>query len=363
MKFAVLGGGCGGHAMAADLSLAGFKVNLAELPQFEENIKAIRKQGGIKISGSARNGFVMPEMVTTDMEKSLEDVDVVMFTVPAYGHKSFFNACIPYLRDGQTLIFNTGYFASLRFGKALRDIGKKNILIAETPSLIYLCRLEAPAQVFVDGLKESLQIAAFPAKDTIKVIEILKDAYPQLIPAANVLETSLSNQNPVFHTPFYIVNSGFLERNKEFSISVKNGVTSSVGRIMDSVDSEREAIGKALGIDILSIGKSITKYYGIKGRTTFELIQKCEQYATYVWKFNNGYNPYMKEDWAYALVPMASLGDQLGVPTPTIKALIRIASLMHDNDYWAEGITCEKMGLTGLKSKEIIELVTEGKPT
>lgn len=38
--------------MAADLSLAGFKVNLVELPQFEYNPTAIRKRGGIQISGS-----------------------------------------------------------------------------------------------------------------------------------------------------------------------------------------------------------------------------------------------------------------------------------------------------------------------
>jgi len=158
------------------------------------------------------------------------------------------------------------------------------------------------------------------------------------------------------------VNSGFLERTKEFSISCKDAITPSVGRIMDSVDSEREAIGKALGIDILSIGKSIIKYYGIEGRSTFELIQKSKQYGTYIWEFKNGDNSYVKEDWAYALVPMASLGDQLGVPTPTIKALIKIASLMHGIDYWAEGITSDKMGLAGLKAKEIIKLATEGKP-
>ena len=49
MKFAVLGGGNGAHAMTADLSMAGHEVSMFELPQFKENIAVAQILGGIEL--------------------------------------------------------------------------------------------------------------------------------------------------------------------------------------------------------------------------------------------------------------------------------------------------------------------------
>ena len=46
-----------------------------------------------------------------------------------------------------------------------------------------------------------------------------------------------------------------------------------------------------------------------------------------------------------SLVPIASLGDQLGVPVTAIRAFIHLASLLHQRDYWAEGRTVDRLGL------------------
>jgi opine dehydrogenase len=151
------------------------------VPQFARNLDLIRRRGGIDISGSARSGLIMPNTVTTDVRRAIEDAKVIMFTVPAYGHRTFFDACAPYLKGGQIVVFNTGYYAGMRLGQELERLGR-DVIVAERPSLVYLCRLTGPAQVFVDGLKRSSQIAAFRASDTGTVIDALKDAYPQFDP-------------------------------------------------------------------------------------------------------------------------------------------------------------------------------------
>jgi opine dehydrogenase len=58
-----------------------------------------------------------------------------------------------------------------------------------------------------------------------------------------------------------------------------------------------------------------------------------------------------------SLVPISSIGDMLGVPTPTIKSIISFASIMHGVDYRKEGRTVEKLGIAGLTVKEIRQLV------
>jgi len=54
-KFAVLGTGNSGQTFAADIALKGYSVNLAEVPEFEANLRAIEKKGGIEITGDAGN--------------------------------------------------------------------------------------------------------------------------------------------------------------------------------------------------------------------------------------------------------------------------------------------------------------------
>ncbi len=57
------------------------------------------------------------------------------------------------------------------------------------------------------------------------------------------------------------------------------------------------------------------------------------------------------------LVPIASLGDMLGVDTPVTHSLITIASTFKAQDFWAEGRTVEKLGLAGMSPREIGTLV------
>ena len=71
-KFAVLGTGNSGQAFAADITLKGYSVNLAEVPEFEENLRAIEKKGGIEISGEAGNGFARLNMLTTDLKEAIK---------------------------------------------------------------------------------------------------------------------------------------------------------------------------------------------------------------------------------------------------------------------------------------------------
>ena len=61
-----------------------------------------------------------------------------------------------------------------------------------------------------------------------------------------------------------------------------------------------------------------------------------------------------------SLVPIASLGELLGAPCPTIRAIIALAELMHERDFWAEGRTVESMGLAGMNVREIRRMVLEG---
>ncbi len=111
----------------------------------------------------------------------------------------------------------------------------------------------------------------------------------------------------------------------------------------------------------MSAKEWLHKYYGTKGRNTYEAYQNCKPFLVPSEKGPSNFSHrYITEDVPFGLVPTSSLGDLLGVPTPTMKAIIQFASIINDVDYWREGNTAEKMGLKGMTAEQIVRYATYG---
>jgi hypothetical protein len=74
---AVLGGGNGGHAVAANLSLAGFKVNFFELPQFADSLERVFRTKEIRIEGVSIDGTAKLNLATADIQRAIKDAEVI----------------------------------------------------------------------------------------------------------------------------------------------------------------------------------------------------------------------------------------------------------------------------------------------
>ncbi len=68
-------------------------------------------------------------------------------------------------------------------------------------------------------------------------------------------------------------------------------------------------------------------------------------------------NRYILEDVPMSLIPISSFGKMLGIETPTIDAIIHIASVMMKRDFWREGRTVKSLGLEGKSVEEIRSFV------
>ena len=354
MKIAVLGGGNGAQSMAADLTLRGFEVNLYELPNFKKNIEPILAKGGIQLIGAARIGFAKVSKVTTQIQDAIEDADVIMLVVPAYGHLSFFQVIAPHLTDGQTVVINPGNYGALRFSNMLKEMRiTRDVTIAETLSLIYACRLAGPAKADILAVKKEVPIAALPAKETERVVRLLSKVFPQMTPAKNVLETSLNNPNHVLHTAPSLLNAGRIESTAGNFSYYGEGITPSVARVLEIVDKERVSVIKALGLNAISCSELFEMFYGITGNSLYEVVQNSKVLFTRSRAPPTLQYRYITEDVPYGLVPIASFGDLLGCPTTAINTIIELASLVNQVDYFSEGVTAEKLGLAELSAEDI----------
>ena len=362
-KVAILGAGNGGCAFAGHLALKGFEVGLYEDPKFKDNIKEIGERGGIELSHKVE-GFGRLSKVSTDIRDIIIGADIVMVVVPAFAQPIMMEKALPYLEDGQIVVFNPDNLASLMFSDMLNRKGvNKDIKIAGTASLLYACRKTSPVKVEIYYVKDVMYAAALPATDTDIVVESLKNLYSSLAPARNVLEISFGNINQILHAPVSVLNAGRIEDTKGDFSFYWEGMTESVCRVMEAVDEEKIRVAEKVGFKLMS-GYDYLKHYYQSEKAGRDL----HYFVTHS-RAHGGRGPdapkdlhhrYVSEDIPYGLVPVSLFAKLVNVPTPIIDSIIALASILNETDYFTEGRTIERIGLSGLSCTEILELIERG---
>lgn len=358
LTYCVIGAGNGGLAMAGYLSMLGYKVNLYN--RTVEKILPLMKDPTIYITGE-ENGFGVLNKVTGNMEEAIKDVDIIMVTIPAIGHRDIAKEMAPYLKDGQIIVLNPGRTGGALevYETLLRERKKNNIIVAEAQTFIYATRSIKVTHSHIFKSKKEVLLAAIPATKTNHVLELLNEAYPQFISAKDILETSINNYGAIFHPAPTLLNSGHIERCIPFEYYTE-GITPSIGNFLEKLDRERMELGRYLQVDTVSAMDWLYESYGAKGDSIYEAVQKNPAYQG-LQAPQGLYIRYIYEDVPYSLVPMESMAQCIGLETPAISSIINIAQLMTNRDFREEGRTADRLGLEGLSITEMHMLARKGK--
>jgi len=360
MKVAVLGSGGGGLAVAQDFSAHGHEVRLFDFENFPDNIKAVKKNGGISAEGDLK-GFTPVKYSGHDTSEALKGAELVIAVGPAYSTKPFAEACKPHLKKGQVIIVcPSSCGGSVEFKNGIgRPIRDEDILVAETNTLPYAVRVTEPGKIRVFlKLRGGLFLAALPARNTEKVLNMVKDVYPHLVAAKNIMQTSLQNGNPVIHPAISLLNVGLIERTGGDFFFYEDGVTPAVGRLVEAVDKERLAVAKKLGVNVLP-DPELGMLQGYQTENNYDTsYQKAPGYKGIKAQSSLDYR-YFNEDVGYGLVFMSRLGAQIGVPTPHMDSIITLVSTIMQRDYRGEQKrTMDALGLGGKSAEELKKLLT-----
>jgi opine dehydrogenase len=309
-------------------------------------------------------GFARMNLATSDVGEAVDNTDILMMVVPATAHRDVAQLIAPFVTDGQMIVLNPGRTGgALEVSQVLKERNPSaRPYIAEAQTLLYAARATNPGQVHIYSIKNSVPLAALPAYHIADILPIIQKALPQFVPGDNVIKTSLDNIGAVFHPAITILNAGRIEdTHGEFEYYVE-GVTPAVAAVLEAIDRERVAVAAALGIRALAAREWLYLAYDAAGRTLFEAMRANPGYRG-IRAPGTVLHRYISEDVPASLVPIASLGDLLKVPTPTIKAIIQMACAMHGVDYWKEGRTVARLGLEGMSVKDIRFLVVGAEPS
>lgn len=360
-NYTVVGAGNGGKAMAAHLALMGKEVTLFN--RTFSHIEVIAKRRGIELESfpGGPQGFAVLKKATSDVSEAMENAEVIMVVVPSSGHADVAKRIAPYVHDGQIILLNPGRtFGAIEFDTTLRREGcKANAVVAETETFIYASRSDGPAQARIFRIKEAVPVAALPANRTELVLNAIGDVYPQFIHGIDVLHTGLNNMGAIFHPALTILNAGRIESTHgDFEFYI-DGVTPSVGYVLEALDRERVTVASSVGIRARTAQEWLELAYNVQGRDLREAIHNQSGYYGIKAPSTLSHR-YIFEDVPMSLVPIASLGNQYGISVRGIDSLVRLACIIHKTDYYRTGRTVDKLGIKDLSIAELNAYVKEG---
>lgn len=363
-KIAILGAGNGGCAAAADLTLRGFQVRL--FSRSESTTVKLGKLGEIELVEGGVTKKAAPFFLSPHLPPVVQGVDLIVVTTPAVGHEYLAKGIANYLTDGQKILLNPGHTGgALHFVNRLRQAGcKADVQLCETVTLTYICRMPQFGRVEVYRRTTNLRCAAFPGKHTAQLVAEIQTVFPNVVSAANVMETGFCNINAIMHPAGMLGNAGWIEKTNGDFLYYREGITPAIGAWIDAVDQERLEIVRRLGLPPLRF----VDIFHQAGLTTAEARDSGSAYQAI---HNSEPNftikappaldhRYIREDVGYGLVPMAEVGRLLGVKTPVIDSLITLASTALGVDFRVEGLILEKMGLAGVGAQRLQAILADG---
>jgi len=362
-RLTVCGAGAAGMAIAADNALKGLDVKLFELPALAGKLDAAREAGGIEVTADSettagKTGLARLAAITSDPAEAVAGADVVMVTVPAMYHDAFMDVVAPHLRDGQIVLFNTGYWASLRQARRLGD-SLPDVTLAESNIMPYICQPRGDA-IGIGRFKRHFCVAAFPGERSPAVFDVVRRIYSQYDPADTVIDTNIAAAgNPPIHVTLTIPIAGFYF-DRYMGGKFYQDATMPGARLVDAFDAERERLSRHLGSELFETQLEFDKRsYLYDGRDISEAVRSsphADWFATAAYL-----EQVCSEDIIYAFVPMVRLGEALGVDLPVTRAMVDIMGVMLQRDYWAEGLDLGAMGLDGLDLDGVQRFVMTGR--
>lgn len=360
MKIAVLGGGNGSHAAAADLAEQGHDVRFWR--RDAAGVEALQAAGNrltLKDFKGSR-GVTIP-VVTADIGEAVRGAELIVCPAPAFAQEDIAAAMAPHLADGQVVFLAPGTFGSYVMAKAVREAGSSaRVAFAETGTLPYLTRKHGSETIAITVRATRLPTGVFPLSLHDHALEVIAKAYPSVENCGDGLSGALMNAGPIIHPPLILMNAGPLEHFDHWDIH-NEGTQPSIRRVTDALDAERVATREALGYGAPHF--PLADHYAsdgeewMYGRKGHERLVDSGDWREHIVLDQHRY---MREDVQQGLAFLVSVADWAGVKAPVATGLLAIGSAVCGEDFLKTGRTLGRLGLVGLDRGGMNRLLAEG---
>jgi opine dehydrogenase len=349
MRIAVLGGGNGASAAAADLTEKGHEVRW-----WRRNAAALRARILLKDADGERE--VAIAQPCADLGDAVRGAELVFMPDPAFTQEDNATRLAPHLAQGQVVFLAPGTFGSYIIGKPFKG---KDVAFAETGTLPWLTRKHGAEAVAITTRATRLPTGVFPAKKSAEALERIRQLFP-VEPVEDALSAALMNAGPIIHPPLILMNAGPLEHFERWDIH-KEGTQPAIRRVTDALDAERIAARVALGYAAPHF--PLADHYRADGEEWMygrRVHKKLTDSGDWRERIVLTGHRYMLEDVACGLAFLVSVCEWAGVACPVARGLLALGSAVLARDLRATGRTLENLGLAKLNPQQMRSLLKEG---
>ncbi len=359
MKVAVLGGGHGCYAAAADLSEQGHEVRLwrrdtAQLqPLLDRPIITLKDERGERDVAIAQ--------VCADIGQAIDGADLVLIPSPAIAQRDIARAMAPHLRDGQVVFLPPGTFGSFLMSEIVRECGNSaDVSWAETGTLPWLARKHGDTVINITTRATRLPTGVYPARNTDHALSVIAQAFASVERCEDALSGALMNAGPIIHPPLILMNAGPLEHFPAWDIH-NEGTQPSVRAVTTELDNERMRVREALGygaphFPLSDHYENDQWMYG--DRSSHAKLVKSGDWRE---KIDLQEHRYMREDTMLGLAFLASVADWAQVDAPVTHGLLAVAGAVVGQDLRQGERTLGALGLNSLSRAQMQDLLANGR--
>ncbi|WP_418317648.1 NAD/NADP octopine/nopaline dehydrogenase family protein [Piscinibacter sakaiensis] len=357
MKIAVLGGGHGCYAAAADLSEAGHEVRLWR--RDGAALEAVRQGGGIRVKDIDGTRLVAVPLATADIGEALRGAELVLIPSPALAQDDIARAMAPHLVDGQVVYLPPGTFGSFTMDRIVRASGNAaKVVYAETGTLPWLARKHGPAEVAITIRAVHLPTGVYPASESRHALEVIAKAFPGVIEdCGDALSGALMNAGPIIHPPLILMNAAPLQHFDRWDIH-NEGTQPAVRAVTNALDAERVAVREALGYGAPHF--PLADHYNSDRWMYGDAHKKLTDSGDWREKIDLHTHRYMLEDTVLGLAFLASVARYAQVDAPVAHGLLAIAGAILGRDLREGPRSFEALGLAELSRGDLQALLQRG---
>jgi opine dehydrogenase len=335
VRIAILGGGHGCFAAAADLSEQGHQVSWwrRHSPGFEP----IRAADGILLKDINGQRRIPVSLMSGNIGEVLNGAELILLPVPANSHEDMARAMAPHLRDGQVVFLAPGTFGSFLIDKIVRQAGNPaEVTYAETGTLPYLARTHGPEAVAI----------------TIRA-------------CGDALSGALMNAGPIIHPPLILLNAAPLQHFERWDIH-HEGTTPAVRAVTTALDAERVALREALGYGAPHY--PLADHYNSDRWMYGDAHKRLTDSGDWRETIDLHHHRYMTEDVLLGLAFLASVARKVGLPVPVASGLLSVAGAIVGRTALGQSVdpgtrSLEALGLNALslaKLKDMLRIGSDG---
>jgi opine dehydrogenase len=355
MNIAILGAGSIALANAALLADGGHRVTVWS--PSGGGTATLGREFTLTFSGAATGHAIV--RAETDLGAAIRGANVVVISVPAYGHKAVMDAAAPHLTPAHVVfVMPMLSLTSLYLSKLLLARGVAAPIVS-FGTTVMTARKMGPTEVQLLSIRSRLDLAALPARFVDDGTRIATALYGDRFNAqTDTLAVAMVNVNPISHVPLALANLTRIEKAEAWT--QYDHMAGAVARLIVAVDRERLNVAAALGLSVRSIEEHFHHSFDVPmtdlGAQSMAVHERVGSPAGPVSLSTR----YFTEDVPYGLAFYAAMGRMANVATPCTDACIALASAACGRVFAGENAMIDALSLDRLSTVELRTLARDG---